>query len=107
MYIDLYSHLRYILLHLYVTATCPALSLSNGGVSYSSVRITFGSNNGRYYVDTKGTFNCYSGYSRSGPSSRTCTSSGTWNGHSPTCNKGNDKKLFIDFNVKKDKMYSW
>ena len=69
-----------------VPDSCPALSLSNGKVTYSKDE-----NGVRYYVGTKATFSCNSGYSRSGSSSRTCQSSGNWNGQTPTCNESKYK----------------
>ena len=57
----------------------------NGGVRYNRSPV-----NGRYPVDTVAYLSCNYGYSRSGSSSRTCQTSGTWNLDTPTCNQSNE-----------------
>ena len=85
----------------FFVATCPPLSVSNGIVGYTTQPIGTGANrdryvagtrsyHGRYIEGTTADFTCYDGYSRSGPRTRHCTSSKTWDGRSPTCVKGND-----------------
>ena len=67
-----------------------ALSLSNGNINYN-----MGPLGGRRRVNTVATFSCDSGYSRSGPSSRTCQSSGNWNRQAVTCNQGNESNILL------------
>ena len=72
----------------FVTVTCSAVSLQNGGISYNQSVV-----NGRYTVDTKATFSCSSGYSRAGSSSSTCQTSGNWSPQIPTCNQSKEFDL--------------
>ena len=65
-----------------VPVSCSSLSLSKGGVDYNK-----DDKDGRFYVGTKAYFWCNSGYYRSGDRSRTCQSSGNWNGQTPTCKR--------------------
>ena len=68
--------------------TCGSLGLIGGRVTYNRDSV-----NGRYPVDTRASFSCNPGYSRSGSSSRTCQTSGNWNQQMPRCNQS--KVIFV------------
>ena len=64
--------------------TCPALGLEDGEITYNDSQVT----TGEYPVDTVATFICSYGYSMSGSQSSKCTTTGSWNEETPTCNLG-------------------
>ena len=72
---------KYIFISYLLAANCQALSLGNGRITYDSSPVA----NGGYAFDTVASFSCNGGYSRSGPSSSTCLTSGTWNQNKPNC----------------------
>ena len=74
----------------FLQCSVPALSLPCGTVAYNRNRV-----NGGYPVGTRADFSCNYGYSRSGPRSRTCQTSGNWNQQTPTCNRSNKITYFI------------
>ena len=63
--------------------TCPALSLSDGDISYNKSPV-----DGGYPEYTYATFTCKYGYALDGPFRSDCQRSGAWDKQSPTCNKG-------------------
>ena len=77
----MYSNNKYT----YSAASCSALIVSNGSVSYARVSVE----DGRFPVDTIATFTCNSGYYVYGDLSATCTALGIWSQQTPTC-RGNN-----------------
>ena len=75
----------YTIKHIFTAVTCAALSLVNGQITYNKPAVS----NGKYPVDTTISFTCNYGYRRSGSTSGTCQTSGTWNQQPPTCTQGN------------------
>ena len=76
----------------FLVVTCPALSLTNGGVSYDVSPV-----NGRYPTGATSSFSCGYGYCLSGSRTRTCLISGIWDKKEqiPICNLSN--KIFLNF----------
>ena len=74
-----------VITNIMIVVNCPALSLDNGQVSYSTVPAT----NGGYSENTTATFLCNHAYNLSrGTNSTTCEVSGNWDQESPTCDPG-------------------
>ena len=69
----------------FVVVTCSALTLSNGGVNYSTNAVSQS-----YTVDTVASFSCNRGYSLSGSTSRTCQTSRLWTSELPTCSQSDN-----------------
>ena len=91
MYTNIYNKYE-----MFFLGTCSPLGLSNGQVNYNTSAV-----NGGYPVDTRASFTCNSGYTRSGSSSRICQNLGGWNQQSPTCNKGSHFTLVKPITVVK------
>ena len=72
---------------------CPPLSLANGTVSYN--RNAIPGSIGQSSVGTIASFTCHTGYSRFGPTSRTCQSSGNWSGQNPECRESNNFYVIV------------
>ena len=68
------------ILILYFLVTCAPLSLTNGGVTY-----TTSAQDGKYVVDTVASFSCDSGFSLNGTNSAMCQESGNWNEKTSRC----------------------
>ena len=79
----------------------PAVTCSELGrwTDFSNGRITFNASlvGGRYPLYTVATYHCNSGYNREGGHTSTCSTSGNWQGLSPTCKKkkSNAKSCFL------------
>ena len=80
-----------IRLNIITAVTCEALSLSNGRLSYNKPQAT----NGKYPVDTTVSFTCNHGFRKTGSSSSTCQTSGSWNQQTPTCTQSKAIILLI------------
>ena len=90
-----------LIIKYFPAVTCSALRLSNGRVSYNKSPV-----GGSYPLDTMASFSCNGGYSRSGSSSRTCQTSGSWSSQTPRCNKSNamNRFLLLSLNIDDIKM---
>ena len=75
----------------FIDGICGSLSLSHGEVNYNRSPV-----NGKYQAHTEASFSCNYGYTRSGSASRTCQTSGNWNGEMSTCS------LSIKANIKNE-----
>ena len=80
-----------------VVVVCEALNLPHGLISYSKSPVE-----GGYPINTEVSFSCNYGYHLSGPSSRDCEHSGSWNFEkavltdglqTPTCQRGSLNKV--------------
>ena len=77
-----------------ITDYCEPLSLSNGGVAYS----TFANGGGNYESGTTATHSCSEGFSLEGAQTRTCmdgmdgSGQGSWSGMAPTC----ERKIYLE-----------
>ena len=87
----------------YFLVTCGSfIILSHGHITYSKSELNLG-----YPVGTGADFTCNQGYSRSGSSSRTCQTSGNWNGKTSSCRQSKmhivEKKTIIHISKRKMK----
>ena len=70
---------------MFVSATCEAITLHNGHVTYTGDPVDASGLNGRYLESTVATMSCNGGFYRSGPKSRSCQSARYWDGCAVTC----------------------
>ena len=77
-----------------ISVTCPALTLTNGIVSYD-----VSAENERYPAGATASFSCNYGYSMSGSTSRTCQTSGNWEQQLPTCSQSNDITFVLNVSI--------
>ena len=68
-----------------LVVSCTALEkMDFGQIVYNKLPSSF---DGTYPLGTVAIFTCNDGYSEKGPQSRTCQSSGLWNGGNQICKK--------------------
>ena len=70
--------------------TCERLSLKNGQVNYNT-----SSTNGKYLIDAKASFTCFTGYFLSGSNSAICKMPGAWNQETSQCLEGKRKAYYF------------
>ena len=82
--LSLSEHITTAGVHYFVAVTCTTLGLlANGDIQYSNGRVP----SKGYPIHTIATILCDHGYSLTGPSTKTCQISGSWNHGTPTCNQ--------------------
>ena len=99
MYLLFLSFLKFIIFSYYkitknecsvfVAASCPTLTLTNGQISYNTSPVKR-----RYILNTVAELSCNQGYSKFGTRTRRCTSSMRWNLQQATCESNINSSVF-------------